>query len=386
MPNIRRTYINGEQVELPVWNSKKVYALYYNGYCVWKNGMDYNFITEWIVNNKTLIFPSIETIGNDGFINWSDKIKDYEYNSSESYSHTFIEQKGIVNIECDIVEIIDNCFKENDNSVSKLTSIIIPETIKDIGISAFNYCKELKAVVINGENLTEIKTETFKDCSKLESITIPNTVTDLGYSAFQNCTLLNHFPNLNNLNSIGDLCFAFCTNLTSFDLPQTLTYLGEYSFAYCEKLLSGINIPNNITEIKDSTFYHCKSISNANLNNVETIQQEAFEGCNGLQFLNLGTKLKTIGYSAFGFCTNLQNFTFPDTIESIGILAFNACYDLTELEIPASIQDISQSAFENCANLKTIRIHKPVDSIPNAPWGAGEDDGSGTSDTVVIWD
>lgn len=390
MSNIRRTYINGKQVDLPVWNGKKVYALYYNGYCVWKNGMDYNFITKWnILSGETLIFPSIENISHMGVINWNDKNKDYEYDSSLSYSHLY-QTSANVSIQCDITDIKDKAFVKlvDDENVSKLTYIEIPDTIEIMGEEVFNGCKFLGTVIINGENLTEIKKYTFRDCSALKDLTLPDTIETIGYGAFYNCSQLQNIKSsLSNIKYIDGYAFGYCTRLSVFNFSDNIEYIGAYAFYHCEFLSSRIYISSKVKTIYQSTFGYCRDVVNVSFadNGVEIIEQEAFEGCDDLITLNLGNSLQSIGYSAFGFCDKLQNFIFPDTIREIGVLAFNACRGLTYLEIPNSIEIISQSAFDNCTNLKTIRIHKPVDSIPNAPWGAG-DYSSGTSDTVVIWD
>ena len=389
MANIRRCFMNGKTVDLPVWEGKNVFALYYNGYCIWKNGMDYNFITKWNLDSQPFIFPAIEEIGNKGFINWNDKNKDYEYDSSLTYSHNYENGEQIVSIQCDITNVKDKAFIDlvNDENISRLTYIEIPETIESIGESAFKGCSLLSQVYINGSNLTEIKNNSFYKCSSLFKIVIPETVNRIGSSSFCYCEKLRDVSSLPNVSYIGDSAFYRCSSLTGFTFSDKLTYIGSYAFAHCSKLLSIIKIPSGVKSILRNTFYFCKEITSVIFedNGVETIEDEAFENCTQLVSVKFGNSLKVIGYSAFGFCSKLSNFVLPDTIESIGQLAFNACYNLSYVEIPSSIKNIDSTAFFNCTNIKTIRIHKPVDSIPNAPWGAG-DYTSGSSDTVVIWD
>lgn len=389
MANIRRCFMNGKTVDLPVWEGKNVFALYYNGYCVWKNGMDYNFITKWNIDSQPFIFPAIEEIENKGFINWNDKNKDYEYDSSLTYSHNYENGEQIVSIQCDITNVKDKAFIDlvNDENISRLTYIEIPETIESIGKSAFKGCSLLTQVYINGNKLEEIKDSSFWKCTSLTEIVIPKVIKIIGNNAFGYCSNLKSFPILSDVLYIGDFAFYNCNNLTGITLSNKLTYIGEYAFGYCEQLISPIIIPSEVKKISKCAFYCCKNILSVTFedNGVEVIEDEAFDNCLRLSYINFGNSLKSIGYSAFNFCTDLKNFVLPDTIESIGMLAFNACRGLTEIEIPNSIKDIGSTAFFNCTNIKTIRIHKPVDSIPNAPWGAG-DYASGSSDTVVIWD
>lgn len=389
MANIRRCFMNGKTVDLPVWEGKDVFALYYNGYCIWKNGMDYNFITKWNIDSQPFIFPAIEEIGNKGFINWNDKNKDYEYDSSLSYSHNYSIDEQTVSIQCDITNIKDKAFVDlvDNENISRLTYIEIPDTIESIGESAFKGCSLLSQVYINGSNLTEIKNNSFYKCSSLFKIVIPETVNKIGAWSFYYCKKLRDISLLPNVSYIGNCAFYECSSLAGFTFSDKLTYIGGYAFAYCSSLSTPIKIPKGVKNILECTFWCCEKIQSVIFEDdgVEIIEDEAFDNCLSLSYINFGSSLKSIGYNAFNFCTNLKNFVLPDTIESIGMLAFNACRGLTEIEIPSSIKDIDSTAFFNCTNIKTIRIHKPVDSIPNAPWGAG-DYTSGSSDTVIIWD
>ena len=65
---------------------------------------------------------------------------------------------------------------------------IIPNSVTEIGESAFEGCSALKSITIPN-SVTEIGGEAFKGCSSLESITIPNSITYIGSSAFEGCSL-----------------------------------------------------------------------------------------------------------------------------------------------------------------------------------------------------
>lgn len=68
---------------------------------------------------------------------------------------------------------------------SAIKSITIPGTVEKIETYAFNYCKNLKEVVLN-EGLKEIAAEVFR-YTAIESITIPGTVKEVGWEAFAHC-------------------------------------------------------------------------------------------------------------------------------------------------------------------------------------------------------
>lgn len=78
--------------------------------------------------------------------------------------------------------------KASSYNYSGLTSVIIPESVTDkgityrvtsIGSSAFRYCSGLTSVTIP-DSITSIGSFAFEGCSRLTSITIPNSVTNIG--------------------------------------------------------------------------------------------------------------------------------------------------------------------------------------------------------------
>jgi len=74
-------------------------------------------------------------------------------------------------------------FYANEN----ITSVSIPDSITDMDIMAFAYCKNLKNVTI-GKGLSEISQAAFLQCTSITSITIPNNIKLIGHRAFANCT------------------------------------------------------------------------------------------------------------------------------------------------------------------------------------------------------
>ena len=65
-----------------------------------------------------------------------------------------------------VTEISDYAFKK-----SSVTEVVIADSVKDIGTSAFLGCKKLVKVTI-GANTTKIGTKAFKDCGKLKNIIV----------------------------------------------------------------------------------------------------------------------------------------------------------------------------------------------------------------------
>ncbi|MBE6794575.1 MAG: hypothetical protein E7532_06495 [Ruminococcaceae bacterium] len=67
-------------------------------------------------------------------------------------------------------------------SHSKITDVVIPDTVKCLNDYAFSGCKNLKNVSIP-DSVTTIEDCVFNDCPSLKEIYIPPTVTSIGYYA-----------------------------------------------------------------------------------------------------------------------------------------------------------------------------------------------------------
>lgn len=72
---------------------------------------------------------------------------------------------------------------------TKLTSITIPYSVKQIHKGAFNRCKNLKSVKIP-KSIKTISFSTFLDCTSLVDVTISDAVTTIERDAFKGCTSL----------------------------------------------------------------------------------------------------------------------------------------------------------------------------------------------------
>jgi len=84
-----------------------------------------------------------------------------------------------------VTNVGDMAFRGN----KKITSIVLPETLKTVGSSSFAYCENLQAVVFMGK-VTKIGNSAFRYCTKLTEITLPASVNIIDESAFSHCTSL----------------------------------------------------------------------------------------------------------------------------------------------------------------------------------------------------
>ena len=140
----------------------------------------------------------------------------------------------------------------------KIESYIIPNSVTDIGNSAFSFCRSLTNIVIPN-SVTDIGNSAFSDCSSLSNIVIPNSVTDIGNSAFSDCSSLSNIVIPDSVTAIGNFAFWGCSSLSNIVIPDSVTAIGDYAFYYCS--LSNIVIPDSVTAIGICAFpYFCDTI------------------------------------------------------------------------------------------------------------------------------
>ena len=92
-----------------------------------------------------------------------------------------------------------------------ITSIVIPDTVTEIGVYAFSR-SSLKSITI-GSGVTMIGEYVFYNCRFLTSVVIPNSVTSIGYAAFYNCGKLAGIVIPQSVTSIDYAAFSLCFSL-----------------------------------------------------------------------------------------------------------------------------------------------------------------------------
>lgn len=191
-----------------------------------------------------------------------------------------------ITIPKEVTSIEEGAFEECE----KLTSVIIPGTVKTIGAYSFFCLTQLKSVKL-GEGVTSIENFVFHSCDKISKVEIPSSVTFIGASAFSLPTII-HMPKGNEicyeqdgciLGNRGQALIRICEDVEELTVPSSVISLEPYAFAGCEKLES-ITISSNVISIEDNAFENCTNLKSVIVSNSSTkINKYAFYGCRILQ-------------------------------------------------------------------------------------------------------
>jgi hypothetical protein len=135
----------------------------------------------------------------------------------------------------------------------------VDPSVTSIPASAFNQRKKLTEVELC-EGVVEIGDGAFMYCShSITKIDIPNSLRRIRYCAFDSslrCPIRLH----DGIESIGEWAFRGCI-FTNFRIPPLITVIPYSMLRGCTSLFS-VEMPKNITEIKDYAFGKCHCLRN----------------------------------------------------------------------------------------------------------------------------
>ena len=227
---------------------------------------------------------------------------------------------------------------------SHLSSIVIPDTVTDIGNYAFRGCTELKEVTL--PNIRKnIVAGMFENCTSLEKIVLPETVTAIRPDAFKGCTALKDITWSKALQTIESCAFQNCSALTDVTIPDSVKSIGYGVFSDCSAL-SAVTLPDGVKELGGQLFNNCDALTTVTIpDSVTSIGEQVFYDCDALTTVKLGSGLKSIPASTFEHCDVLESLRIPRRVTIIGDNAFKDCVKLISITIPRSVTKISSNAF-----------------------------------------
>lgn len=345
---------------------------------------------------------------------------------TELYIPKTITEDGI---EYPVTKIAEYAFTTipADYNVEK---IIIPNTVRIIGDSAF-INGNIEAVEFEkGSQLEEIHDEAFRNCTTLSTIVLPNTLKYVGRDVFTGTSLkgkeyaggkyigsdeneymllLTYNPSLvqsihpntmffNNLSvlaassenykedkgiiylvneenkKIGIVGISdeyrdvYINNIERIEIPDGVKYIFDEAFCGLTKLKT-IELPNSLISIGEGAFGICKSLESVKFNDrLKRIDFRAFAGCTKLEKVELPNSVVSLRSEAFSHCTALKEIKLPKHLSYISSGLFDNCVNLETVNIENNILYIDSYAFNNCTNLKELKISFSVIKFGNLPF------------------
>ena len=273
--------------------------------------------------------------------------------SSESY---FKNLTGELFIKSGITTIAKYAFWE-----SRLTRIVIPDTVTSIKQNAFAKSNYLKTIELPN-SVTTLGESVFTNCSALTNVTIPSKVTTLPKNAFRGCSRLVGVTLPNGLLKIMNNAFSD-SGLDSILLPNTVTTISNYAFSNCD--IISINIPSSVTSIGLYVFQDCDNLTTITVDSSNTVY-DSRNNCNaiittesnslivGVKTTVIPSSVTAIGTSAF--VTVSADVVIPEGVTTIGTNAFQFSAELQSIKIPSTVTTISTQAFYGCKNLTEVVI------------------------------
>lgn len=242
-----------------------------------------------------------------------------------------------------LTSIGDHAF-EGANS---LTSITIPETVKKIGIDAFK-ATNLSSIVIP-KNVYNIYYGAFSE-TPITSITVSKD--NKWYDSRNNCNaiietssnkLIAGCQNTvipDDILVIGNKAFSGCSKLKSITLPESLTKIDYEAFKATG--LYNIRIPKNVKSIGTGAFSYT-SLKSMEVDPNNQWYDSRYE-CNAI--------IETATNTLIAGCNNVR---IPDDVTTIGSSAYEGVNGLEFIEIPRNVTKIRENAFRN-SDLESIKI------------------------------
>lgn len=303
-----------------------------------------------------------------------------------------------------VTSIDDNAFF-SCHSLNKV--VIYDNSVKTIGMAAFEYCSSLADIILP-EGVTTIARSAFIDSTKLSEINIPKKITAINNATFSGCVSLRNMIIPDNIQSIGVRAFEYCSHLT-ITIPETVTSIGSQAFrnnadltiamsgnlldnalfSDCENLritlsdgstfikesaltncsgLIEIHIPNSVSSIGANAFHNCTNLKNIIIpNKVTSIEERTFIDCKELVSVVIPNSVKSIGTEAFNGCSALKSIVLPEGMTLIKKWTFADCSSLVDVTLPSTMTTLEYGAFENCTSLRSVTIPNSVNTV-DAPF------------------
>lgn len=244
---------------------------------------------------------------------------------------------------------------------TELTTVKMPEKLKQISDHCFEGCKSLSIVQLNGSDVIPSGEKSFGDeALRYLCIRVPADQLEAYQSAYTD--VINPIYGENGvkerIEEIND----------KTEWAKGILYENTAEGRVLKRALPTIEgeyiITADVVRIEADAFKDCNELTGVTFENSSSIAlgDRCFKGCEGLEYVNIYGSIPEWGDETFMDCTKL-NFVYLGTTSSkinrIGARAFKNCTGLTgttSLGIRPAIQTLGEECFANCSNLGGIGV------------------------------
>lgn len=198
--------------------------------------------------------------------------------------------------------------------ISKIKSVTIPNSVKEIGHYAFNNCPDITSVTIP-DSVEKVGIRAFEYCKSLENVEFPDHIIEWNTKVFEDTPWIaaqrekSPLVVVNGALLDGDKCKG------DVKLTSDIKYIASGAFQRNMDITSVV-VPSSVTVLRDNVFFYCTGLTSVELNGVTEIGSMAFDGCSKLTDLKLSGKLKTIDDMAFPDTSSQATITFYGSKET----------------------------------------------------------------------
>ena len=276
---------------------------------------------------------------------------------------------------------------ECDGNITKLESLIIPNSVQKITQYCFQGTPTIKELVVP-ESVNTIEDSAFCFDGNITTVYLPNNLKKIEASAFQHCggiKTVYYAGTSSQWNSI--VIEGYNDNITNASRTYNTSYVESSDVTKVSQLendakyITKTDIPTKVSAFENDAGYAKKTEIPCVPTDVGYVIYPSYVECYGLQ-QNYGDKNKSLytriviaseikGYpvtvistSAFEVCDQLREVVIPESITTIRDFAFAGCYNLASITLPKTLTYIGDTAFASCG-FKSVYIPKNVTFIGN---------------------
>ncbi len=322
---------------------------------------------------------------------------------------------------------LGGAFKNVEAKTREMTSLVLPDTITKITVTAAFYaCKGLTSIKLpknlTGDTTDSQLTSTFQYCNSLTTVEIPAGITRL-YGSFKNSAVRTvYLKTTAQAKFFSDVPAADMrawndgtTGITIYYPENGTAPVGTNSagvftatvLKYTPAQEPEEEEPDELdpSEIytytvvseEEKTIYITGGKSGVKLSGEVIIPSQidgytvigtghaAFSGelLKNVTSVTIPDTIKRIGdYNCFYDCKNLQEIILPEEMEYLGVGTFTGCTSLTSIVIPKGVTKLSKT-FRRCTSLETVTIPSSVTEIDAAVF-ASTDGGTDIMPGITI--